>query len=139
MKVKHLAVIGLVVIGFFVVASYRSRGQTTSPLTHQALQWDPSETPGCVYRLKWGQVRGGPYPNYVDVSNTTATASVDVGVWYAVVTALKNGLESPPSNEVGWTNSPKAPANLILVLKTTTTTTIVITNEGPAQVVAVNR
>lgn len=119
MRLRRLAaaIVGSVVLFGVLLAAEPSGGGAAV-----VVEWDPSTTPGVAYRLHWGPTANGPYPNTVDATNTTAAMRLEVGTWYAVVTAHRDGLESGPSNEIAVTITP-APAGRLRVVSITVTTT----------------
>lgn len=68
------------------------------------LAWDASD-PGVTYNLKLGG-RSGVYTSIVKTQNTQITLSLPKNtLYYAVVTASRDGLESEPSNEISFVTS----------------------------------
>lgn len=81
------------------------------------LAWDPSPTPGVTYRIYAHNSPIGTNlaPAVVKLdAGTNLTAQVSnlaPGQWHFVATAVKEGIESEPSNELA-TEVPAKPANM---------------------------
>jgi len=97
-----LGVIGLILSGL------SSQAQAAASVT---LAWNPSSSSGIAgYRLYYGPYNNGPYPNYIDVGNTTTATIPNLAAgqtYYFVVTDYNTvGLQSAPSNQVSFATTP---------------------------------
>ena len=80
-----------------------------------ALDWDASATAGVTnYRVRYGTT-SRVYTASISFSGTNRSgmvSNIPPGRWFFAATAMKQGMESDPSNEVSWTNTAFAPLNL---------------------------
>ncbi len=90
--------------GFALLAILALTAHASSVVT---LVWDPSLDPRVAGYAIWYGTTSGVYPTRVDVGNRTMVTISNLVIgqtYYFVATAYTaDGLESPPSNEVGYT------------------------------------
>jgi hypothetical protein len=78
------------------------------------LEWDASATAGVTnYRVSYGQTSRVYAASRSFGTNLSALiTNLVAGRWFFSATAWKAGIESDPSNELGWTNTAFSPVNL---------------------------